>query len=145
VFSTHTHTQSVLCEYGPSSHQSACEHTCRHPCRGEGGKDCSDGHALCVCWNRECFRSFHRHSCSAWFVTWPGHLGTPHLVDLGDASFSTCPQGILEIGVHVSTLVGPPNNLSPDSARARGRLGCKLANHRLSTMLTSKVGGSCHM
>jgi hypothetical protein len=39
-----------------------------HPCGG--WKDCSDGHALSICWNRACFHSFHRPSCPcpSWFV-----------------------------------------------------------------------------
>jgi hypothetical protein len=33
-------------------------------------KDCSDDHALWICWNRVCFHSFHRRSCPCppWFV-----------------------------------------------------------------------------
>jgi hypothetical protein len=49
-----------------------CRDAYCHPFRGsEGGQDCSDDHPLWICWNREWFRSFHRHSCpcSAWFVT----------------------------------------------------------------------------
>jgi hypothetical protein len=41
-----------------------------HPCRAERWKDCSDDHALWICWNRACFHSFHRRSCPCppWFV-----------------------------------------------------------------------------
>jgi hypothetical protein len=39
-------------------------------CRAERWKDCSDDHALSICWNRACFHSFHRPSCPclSWFV-----------------------------------------------------------------------------
>ena len=39
-----------------------------HPCGG--WTDCSDGHALSICWNRACFHSFHHPSClcPSWFV-----------------------------------------------------------------------------
>jgi hypothetical protein len=40
------------------------------PLPSGGWKDCSDGHALSICWNRACFHSFSSASCPcpAWFV-----------------------------------------------------------------------------
>jgi hypothetical protein len=65
------------------------------PLPSGGWKDCSDDHALSICWNRACFHSFHRPSCPcpSWFVVdivtpFPHHmlklillpLRSPHLL-----------------------------------------------------------------
>jgi hypothetical protein len=90
--------------------------SCRDAHLPHGGwRDCSDGHALSICWNRACFHSFHRPSCPcpSWFVVDVVNSLGRHslkLISIFSALHPTCHHGKDTVSTRRSTSSQQPRS-----------------------------------